>query len=103
MHLTTVRARVRSAHCAGISSPLPRRGTRNSHRFNGLEALTARHRGQAEVEGDVRRPARDEHHRRGDRMHAVEGGTMAAFPALELKIPPRDDPPGRGEVGATAL
>src|SRR5437764_2166504 len=42
MHVTTVRARVRSGHCAGISRPLPRRGTRNSHRFNGLEALVHR-------------------------------------------------------------
>src|SRR5207248_10516717 len=42
MHVMTVSARVRRAHCAGISRPSPvdaRRGPRNSHRFDGLEAL----------------------------------------------------------------
>src|SRR2546421_2084934 len=42
MHVTTVSARVRQAHGAGISRPSPiadHRGPRNSHRFDGLEAL----------------------------------------------------------------
>src|SRR4051794_36759608 len=62
MHVTTVRARVRSANCARISSPLPRRGTRNSHRFNGLAALA---------------PQTEDHV--GDRSMSNAGGKFATY------------------------
>ena len=39
MHVTTIRARVKRAHGARNFGALARRGTRNSHRFDGLEAL----------------------------------------------------------------